>query len=124
MHIYPSDGRIFVHLAILPNAASAVVEASKVRDYLLSPSHPVGRFKAVVFTALGYSQDNWPRLRDDLLLHGQSGQAQLAETGAYGQKYLVSDTLTGPNGRSGAFVSAWLVEPGAAAPRFLTAYPE
>ena len=101
-----------------------MVEPSKVRDYLLSPSHPVGRFKAVVFNALGYSQDNWPRLRDDLFLHGQSAQARLAETSIHGQKYLVSDTPTGPGGRSGAFVSVWLIEPEAAAPRFLTAYPE
>ena len=109
---------------MLPNAATAVIESSKVRDYLLSPNHPVGRFKAVVFTALGYSQEDWPRLREDLLRHGRSGQARLAEATAYGQKYLVSATLTGPNGRTGRFVSVWLVEPESSAPRFLTAYPE
>ena len=47
---------------MLPNAATAVIEPSKIRDYLLSSSHPIGRFKAVVFTALGYSQEDWPRL--------------------------------------------------------------
>lgn len=109
---------------MLPNAASAIVEPSKVRDYLLSPSHPVGRFKAAVFTALGYSQEDWPRLHEDLLLHGRSGQARLAEANQYGQKYLVSGTLKGPNGRTGAFVSVWLVESETSAPRLLTAYPE
>jgi Domain of unknown function (DUF4926) len=109
---------------MLPNAATAVVEPSKVRDYLLSATHPIGRFKAVVFTALGYSQEDWPRLREDLLLHGRSGQARLAEATQYGQKYLVSGTLTGPNGRTGALASVWLVESEASAPRFLTAYPE
>ena len=109
---------------MLPNAATAVIEPSKVRDYLLSPSHPIGRFKAVVFTALGYSQEDWPRLHEDLLLHGRSGQARLAEATEYGRKYLVSGNLTGPNGRTGGFVSVWLVESEASAPRFLTAYPE
>ena len=109
---------------MLPNAASAVVEHAKVRDYLLSPSHPVGRFKAVVFTALGYTQQDWQRLRDDLLLHGRTGQVRPVEPGRYGQKYLVSGTLAGPNGRTGRFITVWLVESEAAPPKFLTAYPE
>jgi hypothetical protein len=90
---------------MLPNAACAVIDPSKVRDYLLSPSHPLGRFKAVVFNALGYSPHDWERLRDDLLRHGSAGQARPAETSTFGQKYLVSATLTGPNGRTGRFVS-------------------
>ena len=40
---------------MLPNASQAVVDADKVCDYLLSPSHPIGRFKVVVFRALGYT---------------------------------------------------------------------
>lgn len=109
---------------MFPDAASAVIDPRKVRDYLLSSSHPIGRFKAVVFTALGYSQQNWPRLRDDLLQHGISGEARSVRLGTYGSKYLVSGTLTGPSKRSGTFVSVWLVEPQSSAPRFVTAYPE
>jgi len=51
----------------LPNPDRAVIDDAKVRDYLLSPSHPVGRFKAVFFAALGFSQADWPALRDALL---------------------------------------------------------
>lgn len=41
----------------LPNAELACIEPEKIRDYLLSPTHPIGRFKAMVFTtALGYNQ--------------------------------------------------------------------
>jgi hypothetical protein len=43
----------------LPFAENAVVDAEKVRDYLLSRLHPVGRFKAVFFAGLGYTQENW-----------------------------------------------------------------
>ena len=53
---------------MLPNADLAYMEPSKVRDYLLSPSQAVGRFKSVVFTSLGYTRENWPLLRDDLLM--------------------------------------------------------
>jgi hypothetical protein len=41
----------------LPNADRAVIEDAKVRDYLLSATHPIGRFKSVFFVALGFSAD-------------------------------------------------------------------
>ena len=50
----------------LPAADHAIVDDAKVRDYLLSPEHPVGRYKAPVFAAVGYHRDMWPLLRDDL----------------------------------------------------------
>jgi len=50
----------------LPNAAQAIVETEKVRDYLLSPTHPVGRFKAAFFGMLGYAQEGWPVLVREL----------------------------------------------------------
>lgn len=37
----------------LPAAQLAIVEPAKIRDYLLSPEHPVGRYKASFFNALG-----------------------------------------------------------------------
>jgi hypothetical protein len=109
---------------MLPNVSQAIVEPSKVRDYLLSPVHPIGRFKAVVFAALGYAQEEWPRLRDDLLAHASAGEVFAAESGPYGQKYTVSGSLTGPNGRTRRFRSVWLVGDESSPPRFVTAYPE
>jgi hypothetical protein len=44
---------------MLPNEKNAVVESTKVRDDLLSAVHPVGRYKAAVFHALGYVADDW-----------------------------------------------------------------
>ena len=49
-----------------PDWEKAEIYPSKVRDYLLSPTHPVGRFKAPFFAALGYTQDEWNVLQDDL----------------------------------------------------------
>jgi len=77
-----------------------------------------------VFTALGYTENDWFRLRDDLLQHGRSGRVHLAEASNFGQKYLVSGNLAGPSGRTGRFVTVWLVESEGSAPRFITAYPE
>lgn len=40
----------------LPNVERAVVEDATVRDYLLSPEHPVGWANARFFTALGFTR--------------------------------------------------------------------
>jgi hypothetical protein len=109
---------------MLPGIERAVIEPAKVRDYLLSTTHPVGRFKAVVFLALGYSADEWAKLRDDLLALAREGKAVPGPANQYGQKYEVSGTLRGPNGREGRVISVWLVPPEAQPPRFVTAYPE
>ena len=61
----------------LPGAERAVVEPAKVRDYLLSPEHPVGRGKARFFTGLGFRRERWPELRDALLALGRTGEATL-----------------------------------------------
>ena len=112
-----------VHLAMLANAKESVVESSKVRDYLLSPSHPIGRFKSVVFSALGYTQDEWHILRDDLLELVVTAQAKPGQFSEYGQKYEVSGQLVGPSGRSAYFTTVWIVRPGETAPGFITAFP-
>ena len=40
----------------LPGAQGAIVDPAKVRDYMLSPSHPVGWSKARFLRSLGYAQ--------------------------------------------------------------------
>jgi hypothetical protein len=69
----------------LPNANSAIVDEAKVRDYLLSPEHPVGHFKARVFMAAGYRRQAWQRLREDLTALAATVDAELARTDEYGQ---------------------------------------
>ena len=108
---------------MLPNAAQAFVDPTKVRDYLLSPSHPIGRFKANVFSALGYSQADWQQLRDDLLKIGQTEIASPGQPSAFGQMFQVGGNLKGPSGRSGPFVTVWIVRAGEDVPRFVTAFP-
>jgi hypothetical protein len=70
-----THGSAVLRVVGLPNADRAVVEDAKVRDYLLSPTHPVGRFKSVFFVALGFSADRWSLLRDALLELARSGDA-------------------------------------------------
>jgi hypothetical protein len=108
---------------MLPNVERAIVEPAKLRDYLLSSAHPVGRFKARFFLALGYTRDDWHVLRDDLLRLAALGEVKPGQPSAYGQKYEVSGTLVGPNGRTAAVVAVWLLGANEDGPRFITAYP-
>ena len=107
----------------LPNTSRAIIEPAKLRDYLLSPAHPVGRFKAPFFVALGFSQDQWSRLEADLRAQHLSQEAQPASSSSHGQKYEIRAILTGPAGRSAEVVSVWIILAGEEAPRFVTAYP-
>jgi hypothetical protein len=106
----------------LPAADRAVIESAKIRDYLLSSEHPVGRAKAHFFQALGFGQPDWPQLQEALRTLARTGDAGLGEANAFGQKYVVRGMLQGPTG-AGEAVTVWIVLQGEAVPRFVTAYP-
>ena len=108
----------------IPNADRAVIDAVKLHGYLLSRSHPVGRFKAAFFHALGYSSEGWRQLDADLRSQHLPRDATLESQTAYGQKYSIRATLVAPSGSSADVVSVWVVRRGEELPRFVTAYPE
>ena len=108
----------------IPNAERAVIEPAKLHAYLLSRNHPIGRFKATFFLALGYSSENWRQLEADLRSQHLSQDATADERTPYGQKYAIRATLVGPSGRSAEVVSVWVVRTGEEFARFVTAYPE
>lgn len=101
-----------------------MVDELKTRDYLLSSSHPVGRFKAGFFRSLGYTPDAWSLLRDDLLELARSGDADECRPSPFGTKYEVRGSLEGPNGGAAKVVTVWIVLARPSVPRLVTAYPE
>lgn len=107
----------------LPNSDRAVVDESKLLDYLLSRSHPVGRFKSVFFSALGFSIDNWQTLRGAILEVARLGDATPGQPSSFGQKFEIRAILTGPSGRQAVVVTVWMVSNGQDFPHFITAFP-
>ena len=107
----------------LPNAEHAIVPQAKICDYLLSSSHPIGRFKAAFFGAFGYTIEDWQRLRTDLLQIARSGIAVPGPVSPYGQKYEVRATLVGPSGWRTDLVTVWIILDGETYPQFVTAFP-
>jgi hypothetical protein len=107
----------------LPEAQWAVIAPTKIRDYLLSTLHPVGRFKAPFFASLGYTVANWQRLEQDMLGLAVSGDAEPGRESPYGQKYEIRGTLNGPSGRSARVLTVWIVRFESNVPQFVTAFP-
>lgn len=106
----------------LQNSDNAIVPVEKLRDYLLSPFHPVGRFKSRFFAGLGYRLEEWSVLEQDIraLLEGHAAKTDRT---AYGQKYEVRGVITGPSGRTADIVTVWIIRHGEDVPRFVTAHP-
>jgi uncharacterized protein DUF6883 len=82
----------------LPAGERAVVDSRKIREYILSPSHPVGRFKAAFFARLGYTQSNWQEFEVAIRQCAIQDEAEERESTPYGQKYGIRSTLEGPTG--------------------------
>jgi hypothetical protein len=51
----------------LPNAEYAQFDSKKLKGYLLSETHPIGRWKARFFRDLGYDESNSAVLEQELL---------------------------------------------------------
>ncbi len=107
----------------LPAREHAVIEAAKLRDYLLSASHPVGRFKAPFFASLGYGSADWRRLDEDLRELAVSGDAEPGQSSPYGRKYEIRGILKGPSGKSAEVLTVWIILFGEDVPQFVTAFP-
>jgi hypothetical protein len=107
----------------LPESEKAVIDAEKLRGYLLSPSHPVGRFKAAFFSSLGYTQENWRRFEADLRQQHLTQEAVLRQETSYGRKYEICGRMRGPAGKTSEVISIWIILAGEKVPRFVTAYP-
>jgi len=108
----------------LPDYEKAIIDPSKIKNYILSPAHPVGRFKAAFFQSMGYTQGNWQQLLDDIRQYHLTGEAEPVEKTGYGQKYIIKSATKGPNGKIVLLRSVWIVLSGEDTPRFITIYPE
>jgi len=107
----------------IPNADLAMIDPAKLRDYLLSSNHPIGRHKTVIFQAMGYRQASWQRLESDLRQQHLNLEPSNSSTHPFGQIYEIMGDITGPSGKIVSIRSVWIVLDQEHQPRFVTAYP-
>jgi hypothetical protein len=106
----------------LPNGDQAIVDIIKLRAYCLNMEHPRGRHKARVFAAaLGFTAADAEQLQTLLLAAVRTGEAVVGVQDAYGQRYTVDVTLTGPAGTA-QVRSSWIVRVGETVPRLTSCY--
>jgi hypothetical protein len=110
-------------LSLLPNFEKAIIEPDKLYNYVLSSSHPVGRFKAAFFRSCGYSSDNWRDFESSLRSIISYYDAVEAGESRYGKKYVVEGKLSNSSGDIVNIISVWVILNGDDIPRFITAYP-
>lgn len=106
----------------LPNGDRAVVDARKLTDYCLSPTHPVGRHKAAVFlAALGMTAADAIILRAMLLDAARTGEAKAGRADEFGERYETDFEAVTAAGRA-VVRAAWIVRTGEDFPRLTTCY--
>jgi len=106
----------------LPRASHARIDERKVRAYLLCPTHPVGRFKARVFAALGFDQWNAVAFTVEIRRIAANGDVSDEKDTLFGRMYTVPGELRGPTGTAHV-LTVWIKEPGESAPRLVTVRP-
>jgi hypothetical protein len=106
------------------SALDAIITPEKLRDYLLSPTHPDGHGKAEYLARLGYSQAEWRQLEADLRDQHLSREAEPSRPSPYGKKYEILGPLTGPNGASAWVRTIWIILTSEKQARLVTLIPE
>ena len=106
----------------LPRGERVQIDDLKIRGYLLSPTHPVGRFKARVFAAAGFGESTAELFVSELRRIAASGGVEDTEDIEFGRKYTVPGELRGPSGVV-QVLTVWIEGPDQAAPRLVTVHP-
>lgn len=93
----------------LPNAENAILPEPKFTKYLFDESSVKGYPKGKAFTdRLGYSIDNWQKLRDELKQGAKKYSAQYVDNNGYGDRYVQKMIIYGEKGTPANVIVAWL----------------
>ncbi len=109
--------------AQLPNAHNAYVADTKVRDYLLDPSHPQNSGKATFFQLFGFTQQHWVILRSALRVHPRTNPVTRVSPNPYGTRFTVRCSLLSADGRNPCITTIWVMDALGVMPELVTAFP-
>lgn len=113
--------------------ASGTMDPRKFDDYLLSPTHPDGKHKLLLWRSV-FGIGEGDRKMLERLIREQLYQAEPVERPAKAAKEdpdllfrewtLVIPSFRGPNSDEGPVITAWALAPGRSRPHFTNAYPD
>jgi hypothetical protein len=107
----------------LPNSHSAYIPQAKLRDYLLSSSHPEGGPKSAFFEIAGFSLKNVEALEKALLAIAANEEVVFQFEFPFGNKYIIDGKLPSNQGTEIPLRTVWVIDIGENTPCFVTAYP-
>ena len=107
----------------LPNRQKAVIPETKIREYLLSPSHPYGRHKVAFLKRFGFSVESSGVLVSALRAHAEQCDVVRVDETEFETRYIVEGQLRTPDGRAPTVRVVWFIEKGDNRPRLVTVYP-
>jgi hypothetical protein len=107
----------------LPKRQSAYIPRQKLNGYLLSRTHPIGRWKSKLFRDLGFDENNVDLLEGRLIDIANSENVKYSLISELGTKYVIDGLLETPSGRFLRVRTVWIIDEGQDTPRFVTAYP-
>lgn len=107
----------------LPNRENVYIPSSKLKDYLLSETHAVGRSKAKLLRSLGFDDANVELLERGLVAIAQTQEVSAESSSPHGVKYIIEGPLQTPSGKTVKLRTVWIIDKGHDQPRFVTAIP-
>ncbi len=108
----------------IPNSNLAVIEPSKLTDYLLNTEHKRGGTKAKLLVHFGYSLENWQQLEADIRKYHLDLDVNVVKETAYGIKYEISANLLTPINHHLLVKTVWQIDIGTDFPRLITLVPD
>lgn len=105
------------------SAAAAIIAPDKLRDYILSPTHPDGKAKADFLARIGYSRERWQQLEQDLRIQHLVLETKPGRVTPWGRKYEILGPLMGPNGGTAWVRTVWIVRHEESVARLITLIP-
>lgn len=108
----------------IPNSDRAIIETSKLTEYLLNTEHKRGGSKAKLLSQCGYSLDNWQQLEADIRKFHLSVDVNIIKETSYGTRYEISANLITPINRELPVKTVWQIDLGTDFPRLITLVPD
>jgi filamentous hemagglutinin len=104
-------------------ANRVVIDPRKLTHYVLDPSSPHGKHKAVLFKKLlGFTQENYTDLVHQLETKSLQAEATFHSKDEFGKRYTVDVLVEGMEGQQATIRTGWLVPAGTNEAHLVTLY--
>ncbi|WPF88227.1 DUF6883 domain-containing protein [Cyanobacterium aponinum AL20118] len=104
----------------IPNFDLAIIEKSKIIDYLLNINHKRGGSKAKISLNYGYSPENWQQLESDIRKFHLNAEVSIIKETSYGIRYEIIPEILTPIHKPLLMKSVWQIDKGTEIPLLIT----